>query len=133
MRPPLPPDRAASGRRRWLLIGGIALAVLVIAGGVWAVIAAHDGDTPTYDTAQIGWVHEGCQQWADSYQGTGGPDAAWCNSMTDWMNERTGTRASAQNGKMMGPMMWQDPSTMAATCEQWMATNPSCVPSGIDA
>lgn len=114
-----------SGRRRWLIIGGIALAVLVIAGGAVAVIAAQDDDTPSYDTAQIGWMHQGCQQWTDSYQGTGDPNTAWCTSMTDWMNQRTGTDASSQNGMMMGSMMWQDAASMATTCEQWMATNPS--------
>lgn len=122
-----------SGRRRWLLISGVVALVLVIAGGAWAVVATQDDDVPSYDTAQIGWMHQGCQQWADSDQDTGGPNVEWCTSMTDWMNQRMGTSASGQNGMMMGSMMWQDPASMRATCEQWMGTNPNGVPSGTDA
>ena len=121
----------SSGGRRLLLIGGIVLAVLVIAGGTWAVVAAQDNDTPSYDAVQIGWMHQGCQQWVDSSQGAG-PNDAWCTSMTDWMNQRLGPSASAQNGMMMGSMMWQDPASMRATCEQWIGTNPSGVPGGTD-
>jgi hypothetical protein len=119
-------------KRRWLLVGGIVVAVLVLAGGAWAVVASQDDDNPSYDAAQIGWMHQGCQQWADSYQGTGGPDGAWCTSMTDWMNQRMGPNVSGQNGMMSGSMMWQDPASMRATCEQWMGTNPSGVPTGTD-
>lgn len=117
---------------RWWVAAGIALAVLLVAGGAWAVIANQDDDTPTYDTSQIEWMHQGCQQWADSYQGSNGPNTAWCTSMTDWMNGRIGPNASSGNGMMMGSMVWQSPGSMQTTCEQWMATNPSGVPSGSD-
>lgn len=124
--------RPDSGRRRWLLIGGALVAVLVIAGAAWAVVASRDTDTPSYDTAQIGWMRQGCQQWADSYQGADGPNAEWCTSMTDWMNQRMGSNPSGQRGMMMGPMMWQDPASMRTTCEQWLATDPSGVPRAND-
>ena len=127
------PDRADSSRRRWLLIGGILVAVLVIGGAAWAVVASRDTDTPSYDTAQIVWMHQGCQQWVASYQGTEEPNAAWCTSMTDWMNQRMGSKASGQGGMMMGPMMWRDPASMRTTCEQWLATGPNDVPRGNDA
>ena len=119
-------------RRKWLLIGAIVVGVLVIAGIAGAVVIANDADTPDYAAPQIGWMRQGCQQWADSYQGTGGPDGAWCSSMTDWMNQRMGPNASGQNGMMSGSMMWQDPASMRATCAQWMGTNPSGVPTGAD-
>jgi len=120
---------AATGgkSRRRLVIAGIALAVLAIAGTAVAVIINRD-DTPFYDTAQIGWMHEGCQQWAESYRGGDAPDGTSCTAMTDWMTDRMGANASGRTGMMMGPAMWQDPASMRATCEQWMATDPSGVP-----
>lgn len=54
-------------------------------------------------------MHEGCQQWADSYQGTGGPSAGWCDSMAGWMDGRMDSDSMMGQGQMMGPMMWQNP------------------------
>lgn len=122
----------APSKRRGMLVGWIVLALLVLAGGGWAVVANQDDDTPSYDAAQIGWMHQGCQQWVDSDPGRGGPDGAWCTSMTDWMNQRVGPNASGQTGMITSSMMWQDPASMRATCAQWMGTNPSGVAGGTD-
>jgi hypothetical protein len=130
--PAEPAPATRSWGRRWRWIGGIVAAVLVVAGGAWAIVANQDDD-PTSDTARIGRMHQGCQQWADSYQGPDGPNDAWCTSMADWMADRTGPNASAGSGMMMGPTMWQDPASMQAACEDWMSTNPSGVPVGADA
>ncbi|MBK6856554.1 MAG: hypothetical protein IPG97_08410 [Microthrixaceae bacterium] len=118
-----PADSPAAPRRtgrRWIVLA-IVVAVLTVGGIAAAVIATRD-DGPSFDTAQIGWMHQGCQQWADAYQGADGPGAGWCSSMTDWMNGRMGQR---QGGMMMGSMMWQDPDSMRATCQQWMAEDPT--------
>lgn len=124
-------DSAKRPGRRWIVIGVAVAAVVLIAGGVWALVA-RDDDTPAYGTAQIGWMHQGCQQWADSYQGSDGPNAGWCRSMTDWMNSRMDPNPSRGNGMMAGSMMWQDPASMQATCEQWMSTNSNDGASGTD-
>lgn len=102
--------------RRWIALA-VVVAVLAV-GGVGAAAIANRDDGPTFDTAQIGWMHQGCQQWADSYQSGDGPSDGWCSSMTDWMNGRIGQR---RGGPMMGSMMWQDPGSMRATCQLWMA------------
>ena len=106
--------------RRWFAVA-IVVAILAV-GGVAAAAIANRDDGPTYDTAQIGWMHQGCQQWADSYQGGDGPGDGWCSSMIDWMSGRMGQR---HPGMMMGSMMWQDPESMRATCRQWTADNPT--------
>lgn len=129
--PPPLADGARSGRW-WFLFAGIVLALLVV-GGVWAVAANRRDDSPSYDTVQIGWMHQGCQQWADSASGSGGPNQGWCTAMTDWMNGQLGSNPSNQNGMMTGPMMWQDLASIQATCEQWMTTSPRGVPGGADA
>jgi len=123
--------QAKRAGRLWLVIAGAIVAILVVAGGVWALVA-RDDDSPAYDTAQIGWMHQGCQQWADSYQGSNGPNTGWCTSMTDWMNHRMDPNPSSGNGMMAGSMMWQDPASMQATCEQWMSTNSNGGASGTD-
>lgn len=105
--------------RRWIVLA-IVVAVLAAGGIAAGAIIANRDDGPSYDTAQIGWMRQGCQQWAGSYQGRDGPGDGWCSSMTDWMNGRMDQR---QGGMMMGPMMWQDPESMRATCQQWMADN----------
>lgn len=111
---------------------GVIVGVLAIAGiGVAVVIASND-DTPDYSAPQIGWMHQGCRQWADSYQGANGPDNAWCDSMASWMDGRMGTNSMMGEGQMMGSMMWQNPTNMRATCEQWMADNPNAAPPGAD-
>ena len=102
--------------RRWIALATVVAVIAV--GGVAAAATANRDDSPTYGTAQIGWTHQGCQQWADSYQGAGGPGDGWCNSMTDWMNDRMGQR---QAGMTMGPTMWLDPDAMRATCQHRMA------------
>lgn len=119
-------------KRKWPLVAGTVIAVLVLTGGAWAVVAGQDDDTQPYDTAQIGLMHQGCQQWADSYQGSGGPDGTWCRSLTDWMDQRMGPNASGQDRMMAGSMMWRDSDSMRATCVQWMGTGPSRVPTGTD-
>ena len=107
--------------RRWIVLA-IVIGVVAVGGAAAAVIANRQ-DGPSYDTAQIGWVNQGCQQWADSHLGADGPSEGWCSSMTDWMNGRMGQR---HGGTMMGPMMWEDPDSMRATCQQWMAAaNPT--------
>ncbi|MCB0970777.1 MAG: hypothetical protein KDA97_04560 [Acidimicrobiales bacterium] len=111
--------------RRWIALA-IVVAVLAVGGVAAAVIATRD-DGPSYDTAQIGWMHQGCQEWADTYQGGDGPSAGWCSSRTDWMNGQMGQR---QGGMMMGSMMWQDPDSMRATCQQWMAEDPGATNGG---
>lgn len=117
-----PPSSAPSKHtgRRWIVLA-VVVAVLAV-GGVAAAVIANRDDSPSYDTAQISWMHQGCQQWAESHQGSNGPGDGWCSSMTDWMNGRMDQR---QGGMMMGPMMWQDPDSMRATCREWMAVNPT--------
>ena len=122
------PDPARP-RNRWLVIGSV-VAVLAVAGIVGAVMIANRDDTPDYNATQIAWMHEGCQQWADGYQDTNGPDDEWCNSMAGWMDGRMGNESMMDRGQMMGPMMWQNPTNMRTTCEQWMAEEPDGVPEG---
>lgn len=124
------PRTTARSSRPWL-IGAIVVGVLVIAGIVGAVAVANNEETSDYAASQIGWMHQGCQQWSDSYQGAGRPDDAWCNSMAGWMDGRMGGSMMGQ-GQMMGSMMWQNPTNMRTTCEQWLADNPSAA-SGADA
>ena len=114
------PDRP---RRRGLVIAAVVVGVVVIAGVVGAIVIANNDDTPDYAAPQVGWMHQGCQQWADSYQGADGPDDAWCNSMAGWMDGRVGDSTMMGQGQMMGSMMWQSPANMLTTCEQWVAGN----------
>ena len=95
------------------MVIGAVVAVLAVAGIVGAVVLVNSDDTPDYAAAQIGWMHDGCQQWADGYQGANGPDDDWCNSMAGWMNGRTGDDSMMDRGQMMGPMMWQNPDQHA--------------------
>ena len=127
---PEEPKRARS-RNRWIVIG-TAIAALTVAGIIGAVLLVNRDDTPDDATAQIGWMQDGCQQWADGYQGASGPDDDWCNSMAGWMNGRTGDASMMDRGQMMGPMIWQSADNMPATCEQWMADTPDAVPDGVD-
>ena len=116
---PAPPASTRSGPRR--LIVGVVVAVLVVFGGVLIAIAVNDEDESTYGADQIGWMRDSCEQWAGDSSGDGPPDA-WCASMAAWMNDRLGEGSS--NGMMPGQMMWRDPDSMRATCEQWMSTSP---------
>ena len=116
---PVPATTTSSGPR-WLIVG-ILIAVAALFGGVLIAIAVNDDDQPSYAADQIGWMRDSCQQWSGDYSGNGPPDS-WCASMADWMNSRLGQGSS--NGMMMGPMMWQDPDSMRATCEHWMSTGP---------
>jgi hypothetical protein len=124
------PVRAQS-RSRWVIIGA-AVGALMVAGIIGAVFVLDREDTPDYAATQIGWMREGCQQWTDGYQGTNGPDDEWCNSMAGWMDGRMGDESMMDRGQMMGPMMWQNPTNMLATCEQWMAETPNGMPGGVD-
>jgi hypothetical protein len=117
------PVRATPGRSgpRWLIVG-ILIAVAVLFGGVLVANAVNDDDQPAYAADQIGWMRDSCEQWSGDYAGDG-PSDSWCASMADWMNSRLGQESS--NGMMTGPMMWQDPDSMRAACEQWMTTSPN--------
>ncbi len=131
-----PPPNA--GRRRWPLVLAIVAAIVLIGGVAGAVVIARRDDTPTYAAPQVGWMSDSCQQWAASYpaDASNRPTGAWCTSMAGWMNTRTAQGQAGPmmgQGQMMGPMMWQSPDNMRATCQQWMASNPSAVPSGTDA
>lgn len=131
--PPPDADTAAPrSSRRWLLIFGVVVAVLAIGGVAAAVVIANNDDSPDDAAPQIGWMHQGCEQWADSYQGANGPNTAWCNSMAGWMDGRMGNTQMMGQGEMMGSMMWQDPASMRTTCEQWMTANPNAAPTGAD-
>ena len=44
--------------RRWIVLA-VFVAVLAVGGIAAAVIATRD-DGPSFDTAQIGWMHQGC-------------------------------------------------------------------------
>ena len=114
------------------MVTGVVVAVLAVAGIVGAVLLVNDEDTPDDAAAQIGWMQDGCQQWADGYQGASGPDDDWCNSMAGWMNGRTGDASMMDRRQMMGPMMWQSADNMRATCEQWMAEAAQGVPTDGD-
>lgn len=101
---------------RWIVVA-VGLAALAV-GGVAAAVIANQEDSTSYVTAQTGWVHEGCQRWADSRQGANAPDDGWCSSMRDWMNSRIDQRWG-------GMTMRQDPASVRATCREWIADNPS--------
>lgn len=116
---------------RWMLLAAL-VGVLVVAGIAGAVAIVNNDDTSDYATSQIGWMHDGCQQWADSNQGADGPDDEWCDSMAGWMNGRMGGDSMMGQGQMMGSMMWQNASNMRTTCEQWMADNPDVASPGAD-
>ena len=115
---PAPATTTSSGHL-WLIVG-IVIAVQV--GGVLVAIAVNDDDRSSYDANQIGWIRDSCEQWSGDYSGDGPPDS-WCASMADWMNGRLGQGSS--DGMMTGQMMWQDPDSMRATCEQWVTTTPN--------
>lgn len=127
---PEEPERASS-RNRWIVIGAV-IAALAVAGIIGAVLLVSSDDASDDAAAQIGWMQDGCQQWADGYQGASGPDDDWCNSMAGWMNGRTGDASMMDRRQMMGPMMWQSADNMRATCEQWMAEAPQGVPTDAD-
>lgn len=113
--PSATPSRWTAGRRTVLAV----VAAVLVVGGVAAAVIANRDDGPSYDTAQIGWIHEGCQQWSDNYQGSNGPGEGWCTSMTDWMNAGIGQA----HGRMMGPITWQ-PDSIRTTCQHWIADDP---------
>ena len=117
---PVTPERP---KRRGLVIAAVVIAVLAVAGIVGAVVVSNNDDDPGYAAPQIARMHEGCQQWAESYQGSNGPDTGWCDSMAGWMDGRLGDGSMMGQDQMMGSMMWQNPTSMAATCEQWAADN----------
>jgi len=123
------PDRP---RRRGLVIAAVVVGVVVIAGVVGAIVIANNDDTPEYAAPQITRMHEGCQQWTDRYQGADVPSTGWCDSLAGWMNGRMGNEPMMGQDQMMGSMMWQTPSNMAATCEQWASDNPDVAPAGTD-
>lgn len=132
--PPTPTPMSDRPRRRGLIIAAVVVGVVVIAGIVGAVVIANNDDTPKYAAPQITRMHEGCQQWADSYQGSDGPSTGWCDSMAGWMDGRMDNdlMMGQDQGQTMGSMMWQNPSNMAATCEQWVNDNPDVAPAGTD-
>jgi hypothetical protein len=131
-----PPDADTSSPRspqRWLRIIGVVVAVLAVGGVAAAVVIANNDDSPDCAAPQIGWwMHQGCEQWADSYEGANGPNTAWCNSMAGWRDGRMGNTQMMGQGQMMGSKMWQDPASMRTTCEQWMTANPDAAPGGAD-
>lgn len=110
---------SSRGTRRGLVFVGVVL----IAGIVGAIVVVNNDDTPEYAAPQITRMHEGCQQWADGFEGSRRPTTGWCDSMASWMNGRMGNDSMMGRDQMMGSMMWQNPTSMAATCEQWAADN----------
>lgn len=122
----------ARSKRPWVLVAAVAVGVLAVAGIVGAVVIANNDNASDYGAPQIGWMREGCQQWAGSYEGADGPDDAWCDSMAGWMDGRTGDGPMMGQGQMSGSMMWQNPTNMRTTCEQWMAGNPDGAPADAD-
>ena len=116
---------------RWTLLAAI-VGVVAVAGAVGAVVIVNNDDNSDYAASQIGWMHEGCQQWSDSYRGDNGPDDAWCDSMAGWMDGRMGNNSMMDQGQMMGSMMWQNPTNMGTTCDQWRDDNPDVAPTGAD-
>ena len=123
---------APTGRPR-RLIAAVVIGVLAVAGIIGAIAVVADDDSPDHSASQIGWMHEGCQQWAGGYRGADGPDDAWCGSMAGWMDGRMGDSSMRGQGQMMGSMMWQSPTNLRTTCQQWMAANPDVAPEGADA
>lgn len=123
------PDKpqSARSRYRWTLIGA-AVGALLVAGIIGAVVVLNNEDTPRDPATQIGWIGEGCQQWTADYRGSDGPNGEWCNSMASWMSDES----VMGQGQMMGPVMWQNPSNMRATCERWLADMPDGAPEGAD-
>lgn len=111
---------------------GAALGAVLVAGVIGAVAVLNNEDTPGHPATQIGWIREGCQQWTADYRGSDGPNDEWCNSMVGWMDGRVRNESMMGQGQMMGPMMWQSPANMRATCEQWMADTPDGAPEGAD-
>ena len=130
--PTVATEKPAGSRRRWLLIAAAVVGVLAVAGIATAVVTADNDDTAEYAATQIGWMGQGRQEGADSYQGADGPDDAWCNSMAGWMDGRMNDDSMMGQGQMMGSMMWQNPANMRTTCEQWIADNPDGAPTGTD-
>lgn len=123
--PPTGPSGPATSRRTRIgLVVGLAVAVVAAATTIGIVLSR--GGTPA-EAQQLTSIQQACQQWSVTYTPSvgSGPTASWCTGMTDWM------RQELRSGHMTGPMMWSDPSTMRATCRQWMATRPSSA-SGID-
>ena len=123
-----PGSRAGLSHRRWPIAArsGVpwilaAAALLVVAAGVTFVLVDDDspGDVTTAASAQqLSSLRQACEGWLDAYGPQGpGPGQAWCEDMTDWMNEQV------RDGRGMGPMMmWGSPSAMRDACRQWTTT-----------
>jgi hypothetical protein len=54
-------------RPTWLWPAVAGVLGLVVVGGA-ALVAMSRDDSPSYDAQQIGWMHDDCQQWAESDQ-----------------------------------------------------------------
>ena len=124
---------SSRGTRRGLVFAGVFVGVVLIAGIVGAIVVVNNDDTPEYAAPQITRMHEGCQQWADGFEGSRRPTTGWCDSLASWMNGRMGNDSMMGRDQMMGSMMWQSPNNMVATCEKWATDNPDVAPAGIDA
>ena len=66
----------ARSKPRWMPLAAVAVGSLVVSGIVGALVIANNDDSSTYAASQIGWMHDGCQQWADNDQAADDPDAA---------------------------------------------------------
>lgn len=122
----LPNDVATTAtRRRWVL-PVVAVGLLATGLGVGLAIAAARDTTPSAqpsNAVQVANVNQACTNWMTSAPTTGASASNWCNDMTTWMNQQI------TGGRMMGPMMWDDPDRMLTTCRSWVNSNPAGAPS----
>jgi hypothetical protein len=143
-------EKEASSGSWGALVPGVLIVVLLAATAVGAV-ALQRHDTAADAAPQIGWMRQGCAQWAASAASQGNPVGTdWCASMTSWMNDQMGQGQMGQGpmgqgqmgqgpmgqgqmgqGPMVGSMMWQTPQSMQATCQQWASSGNA--PAGVDA
>ncbi len=111
-------DGKSSVRHRaiWLILIGLAVAVLVIIG---VIVFGSDSSGVTAEQ-QLASVEHACVQWSGNSAPRLGANSAsaTCSTMADWMNEQL------RDGHMSGPMMWGTAATMGATCRDWLNTEP---------
>lgn len=94
----------ASGGSWAALVPAILIVVLLAATAVGAVALQRRDSDATYAAPQIGWMNQGCTEWAASAGMADGTASQWCASMASWMNDRMGPMATGQGQMGQGQM-----------------------------
>jgi hypothetical protein len=111
------PDGTSPAKRNtlWLIPIGLVVAAAVII----AVILFSSNGAGVTDRQQLASVQRVCGEWSGTSAprlGTSSASTA-CAAMAGWMDQQL------QNGQMTGPTMWGSPTTLDATCGEWVGTH----------